>query len=178
VCGDALLMLPSSGTCPMTEVERLLAANKAYAAARANVADPRPSRRLAVVTCMDARIDVFAALGLHLGEAHVIRNAGGRVTDDVLRSLTLSSHVLGVDTVVVMQHTKCGLAGVTDQELRQRTGADFDFFPIDDHAAALREDIEVLISKPYLEPLKTIAGFVYDVENGDIADVVRWQRPE
>jgi carbonic anhydrase len=162
----------------MTEVSRLLADNKAYAAARANVADPRPSRRLAVVTCMDARIDVFAALGLHLGEAHVIRNAGGRVTDDVLRSLTLSSHVLGVDTVVVVQHTKCGLAGVTDQELRQRTGADFDFFPIDDHAAALREDIEFLISKPYLEPLKVIAGFVYDVASGDIDDVVRWQRSE
>jgi carbonic anhydrase len=162
----------------MTEVKRLLVANEAYAAARANVADPRPSRRLAVVTCMDARIDVFAALGLHLGEAHVIRNAGGRVTDDVLRSLTLSSHVLGVDTVVVMQHTKCGLASVTDQELRQRTGADFGFFSIDDYAGALREDIDVLISKPYLEPLKIIAGFVYDVESGDIADVVRWERPE
>jgi len=161
----------------MTEVKRLLAANEGYAAARANVADPRPSRRLAVVTCMDARIDVFAALGLHLGEAHVIRNAGGRVTDDVLRSLALSSHVLGVDTVVVMQHTKCGLAGVTDEELRRRTGADFGFFPIDDHAGALREDIEVLISKPYLAPLKIIAGFVFDVENGDIADVVRWERP-
>ena len=93
---------------------------------------------------MDARIDVFAALGLHLGEAHVIRNAGGRVTDDVLRSLALSSHVLGVDTVVVMQHTKCGLAGVTDEELRTLTGADLGFFPIDDHAAALREDIELL----------------------------------
>jgi carbonic anhydrase len=164
--------------CRVTEVNRLVAANQAYAAARANVADARPSRRLAVVTCMDARIDVFAALGLHLGEAHVIRNAGGRVTDDVLRSLALSSHVLGVDTVVVMQHTKCGLAGVTDDELRRRTGADFDFFPIDDHAAALREDIEVLISKPYLEPLRTIAGFVYDVESGDIADVVRWQRAD
>jgi len=162
----------------MTEVSRLLAGNKAYAAARANVADPRPSRRLAVVTCMDARIDVLAALGLHLGEAHVIRNAGGRVTDDVLRSLTLSSHVLGVDTVVVMQHTKCGLAGVSDQELRRQTGADFGFFPIDDHAAALREDVEFLISKPYLEPLKIIAGFVYDVESGDIDDVVRWQRSE
>jgi carbonic anhydrase len=162
----------------MTEVSRLLAANKSYAAARANVADPNPSRGLAVVTCMDARIDVFAALGLHLGEAHVIRNAGGRVTDDVLRSLTLSSHVLGVDTVVVMQHTQCGLAGVTDQELRRRTGADFAFFPIDDHAGALREDIEFLVSKPYLEPLKIIAGFVYDVESGDITDVVRWQRPE
>ena len=103
----------------MTQIARLLAANEGYAAARANVADPRPGRRLAVVTCMDARIDVFAVLGLHLGEAHVIRNAGGRVTDDVLRSLALSSHVLGVDTVVVMQHTKCGLAGVTDEELQR-----------------------------------------------------------
>jgi carbonic anhydrase len=162
----------------MPEVNWLLEANQAYAAARANVADPRPSRRLAVLTCMDARIDVFAALGLHLGEAHVIRNAGGRVTDDVLRSLALSSHVLGVDTVVVMQHTECGLAGVSDQELRRRTGADFDFFPIDDHAGALREDVEFLISKPYLQLIKIIAGFVYDVETGDIADLVRWQRPE
>ena len=162
----------------MTEVHRLLADNKAYAAARANLADPRPSRRLAVVTCMDARIDVFAVLGLHLGEAHVIRNAGGRVTDDVLRSLALSSHALGVDTLVVMQHTNCGLAGVTDDELQQRTGADFDFLPIADHAGALHEDIELLIAKPYLEPLKVIAGFVYDVESGDIADVVSWQRPE
>ncbi len=68
----------------MTQISQLLAANRGYAAARANVADPRPGRRLAIVTCMDARIDVFAVLGLHLGEAHVIRNAGGRVTDDVL----------------------------------------------------------------------------------------------
>lgn len=160
----------------MTQISRLVDANQAYAAARANVADPRPSRRLAVVTCMDARIDVFAALGLHLGEAHVIRNAGGRVTDDVLRSLALSTHVLGVDTVVIMQHTKCGLAGVTDEELRRLTGAGFDFFPIDDHAAALREDIELLTTKPYLAPLAVIAGFVYDVESGELDDVVRWER--
>src|SRR5690349_23110447 len=110
---------------------------------------------------MDARIDVFAALGLHLGEAHVIRNAGGRVTDDVLRSLALSSHVLGVHTVVVMQHTKCGLAGSTDEELRRRTGADFPFFPIDDHAAALREDVQTLTEKPYLSPVRVIAGFIF-----------------
>ena len=161
----------------MTEVARLLAANDAYAAARANVADPRPSRHLAVVTCMDARIDVFAALGLHLGEAHVLRNAGGRVTDDVLRSLALSSHVLGVRTVVVMQHTKCGLAGVTDRELQERTGADLGFFPIDDHAAALREDIDLLTTTPYLAPVTVVAGFVYDVESGEIDDVVRWERP-
>jgi carbonic anhydrase len=161
----------------MTQITRLIDANRGYAAARANVADPRPSRRLAVVTCMDARIDVFAALGLHLGEAHVIRNAGGRVTDDVLRSLALSTHVLGVDSVVIMQHTKCGLAGVTDEELRRLTGAGLGFFPIDDHAAALREDIELLTTKPYLEPLRVIAGFVYDVESGELDDIVRWERP-
>jgi carbonic anhydrase len=136
-----------------------------------------PVRRLAVLTCMDARIDVFAVLDLHLGEAHVIRNAGGRVTDDVLRSLALSCHVLGVDTVAVMQHTKCGLAGVTDEELRALTGADLGFFPIDDHAAALREDIELLSATPYLHPLRVIAGFVYDVEVGEIDDVLRWERP-
>jgi carbonic anhydrase len=161
----------------MSQIAGLLAANQEYAAARANVADARPSQRLAVVTCMDARIDVFAALGLHLGEAHVIRNAGGRVTDDVLRSLALSCHVLGVETVVVMQHTKCGLAGVSDDELRALTGADLGFFPIDDHAAALREDIEQLSSTPYLHPLKVIAGFVYDVESGEIDDLVHWERP-
>jgi carbonic anhydrase len=160
----------------MTQIARLLAANEAYASARENVADPRPGRHLAIVTCMDARIDVFATLGLHLGEAHVIRNAGGRVTDDVLRSLALSSHVLGVDTVVVMQHTKCGLAGVTDEYLRKMTGADLGFFPIDDHGAALREDIELLSTTPYLALLKIIAGFVYDVESGEIDDVVRWER--
>jgi carbonic anhydrase len=160
----------------MAQVARLLTANESYAAARPNVADPRPSRHLAVVTCMDARIDVFAVLGLQLGEAHVIRNAGGRVTDDVLRSLALSCHVLGVDTAVVMQHTKCGLAGVTDEELRRRTGADLGFYPIDDHAEALREDIEILASTPYLEPLKVVAGFVYDVEHGGLEDVVRWER--
>jgi carbonic anhydrase len=160
----------------MTEITELLAANRAYASARANVRDPRPGRRLAVVTCMDARIDVFAVLGLHLGEAHVIRNAGGRVTDDVLRSLALSTAVLGVDTAVVMQHTKCGLAGVTDEELRRLTGSDLGFLPIDDHAAALREDIELLAATPYLHSLRAIAGFVYDVETGQLDDVARWDR--
>jgi len=160
----------------MTEITELLAANRAYASARANVRDPRPGRRLAVVTCMDARIDVFAVLGLHLGEAHVIRNAGGRITDDVLRSLALSTAVLGVDTAVVMQHTECGLAGVTDEELRRLTGSDLGFLPIDDHAAALREDIEVLAATPYLHSLRAIAGFVYDVETGQLDDVARWER--
>src|SRR5205814_4031133 len=161
----------------MTEIAAMIAANAAYVPTHRFVQDPRPRRRVAVVTCMDARIDVFAVLGLQLGDAHVIRNAGGRVTEDVLRSLALSSHVLGVDTVVVMQHTRCGLTGVTDEELRARTGADLGFLPIDDHAAALREDIETLSSAPYLHPLKLIAGFVYDVQSGEVDDVVRWERP-
>lgn len=160
----------------MEPVDRLLDANEGYAAARAKLTSAKPSRHLAVITCMDARIDVFAALGLYLGEAHVLRNAGGRVTDDVLRSLALSCHRLDVDTVVVMQHTKCGLAGVTDDELRAVTGADFGFFPIDDHAAVLREDIELLASTPYLTPVKLFAGFVFDVETGVIDDVIRVER--
>lgn len=161
----------------MSQIAAILNANHGYAAARANVTDPRPSRHLAIVTCMDARIDVFAALGLHLGESHVLRNAGGRITEDMLRSLAISSHLLGVDTVIVMQHTKCGLAGVTDDELRRITGAEFGFFPIDDHAGALREDIDLLIKQPYLEAVKVISGFVYDVESGEIDDIVRWERP-
>jgi carbonic anhydrase len=159
----------------MTLLDELLAANES--ASRPVSLDQRPTRRLAVVTCMDARIDVFAVLGLELGDAHVIRNAGGRLTDDVLRSLALSSSVLGVDTVVVMQHTKCGLAGTSDAELRARTGADLDFLPIADHEASLRADIERLSTTPYLSALRTIAGFVYDVDSGRVEDMVRWERP-
>lgn len=161
----------------MTTIARLLDANHDYASARENLADARPSLHLAVLTCMDARIDVFAALGLRLGEAHVIRNAGGRVTDDVLRSVAVSSHILGVTSLVVMQHTKCGMTGVTDEELQAKTGADLGFYSIDDHAAALREDIDLLTTKPYLSPLQTIAGFIYDVETGRVEDVTRWERP-
>ena len=125
---------------------------------------------------MDCRIDVFAVLGLKLGEAHVIRNAGGRVTDDVLRSIALSTHVLGVDTVYVMQHTGCGLAGVTDEELRERTGADLGFLPIADHETALREDVDTLARTPYL-PLVRIDGLVYDLTQDSVRDVCRWERP-
>ena len=161
----------------MPQIDQLLEANKSYAAARQGVTDSTPSRHLAVVTCMDARIDTFAVMGLHLGDAHVIRNAGGRVTEDVLRSLALSSHVLGVDTVVVMQHTKCGLTGVTDEELHEITGADFGFLPIDDHDSALREDVQVLTTVPYLTPVVTFSGVVYDVDSGELTERIRWDRP-
>lgn len=136
----------------------------------------KPSHRLAVVTCMDTRIDVFAVLGLHLGEAMVLRNAGGRVTDDVLRSLALASHVLGVDAVVLMQHTGCGLTGVTEEDLRAATGADRGFLSIEDHAVALREDLDMLVATPYLGELTLLAGFVYDVKTGELEVVEQRQR--
>ena len=161
----------------MSTFDQLLQANEAYARyRRPGPTEARPARHTAVVTCMDTRIDVLAVLGLQVGEAHVLRNAGGRVTEDVLRSLALSVNVLGVDTVVVMQHTRCGLAGVTEDQLRALTGADFDFHPIADHAAALRDDVDVLTAQSYLQPVRAIAGLVYDVETGEVDDVVRWER--
>src|SRR5690625_1744670 len=162
----------------MAEIDDLLTANDGYAAARGQVPNPgpRPSRRLAIVTCMDARIDLLAGFGLELNEAHVIRNAGGRVTEDVLRSLTVSSHVLGVETVVVMQHTQCGLTGKTNEGLQALTGADFDFRPIDDHERTLRQDVALVADQPYLEHLRAIAGLIYDVVDGRVSDEVRWER--
>jgi carbonic anhydrase len=162
----------------VNRIDEMLRANEHYAATHGQPLGAKPTRRVAVLTCMDARIDVFAVLGLRLGEAHVLRNAGGRVTDDVLRSLALSTHVLGVDTLVVMQHTRCGLAGVTDEELHQLTGADLGFFPIDDHAAALEEDVLAVETTPFLSPLQNVVGVVYDVDTGRLDEFARWERPE
>lgn len=140
------------------------------------VSAARPSRRLAVVTCMDARIDVLEVLGLQPGDAHILRNAGGRLTDDVMRSLAISTHKLGVDTVVMLQHTGCGMAGATDAELRRLTGADVDFHPIGDHATALGDDVRRLATTPYLAPLSTIAGLLYHLETGAIEQLADWRR--
>lgn len=140
-----------------------------------NTAMPREG--LAIVTCMDARIAVFGVFGLQLGDAHIIRNAGGRVTDDVLRSLGLSSQVLGTDTVVLLEHTRCGLHGVTDEELRIQTGADIDFRTIADHKESLVADIEVLAQTPFLDRIHTIAGLLLDIDTGRVDELVRWNRP-
>jgi len=160
----------------MSDIARLLDGNKVHASTSELVRGAIPAHRLAVLTCMDTRIDALAALGLELGEALVLRNAGARVTDDVLRSLAVAVHKLGVDTVVVMQHTDCGASGMTDEELRSLTGADLSFLPIDDHADALRSDIELLAETTYLGPVQAMAGLVYDVATGEVQDVVRWNR--
>lgn len=164
---------------PMSEADpfqELLAANQEYALGHRVVGSPKPSRRLAVVTCMDTRIDPLAVLGLHVGEAHVIRNAGGRMTEDVARSLALSSHVLEVNSVAFMQHTECGLAGATNEELQKLTAAGTEFLPIGDHSTALEEDIARLVAISWLNRIDRVAGLLFDVTSGAVTELTRWSR--
>ena len=136
----------------------------------------QPAKKVAVVCCMDARIDVHAVLGLGLGDAHVIRNAGGVVTDDVLRSLVLSQHLLGTEEIVVIQHTSCGLHGLVDDEVRAQitsaagTEPHFPMLGFDDLEESVRTSIRKLSSEPLLLH-RSVRGFVYDVGNGQVTEV-------
>lgn len=160
----------------MADIDTLLAANHSYSRSFASLPEPRPSRHVAVVSCMDTRLDVRGALGLGIGEAHILRNAGGRVTDDVLRSLALSTNAFGVDAVVLMQHTRCGLAGVTDAELRSDTGAEVEFLAFSNHSEALQHDIGVIAGTPFLDGVRTIAGWLFDVDTGVVSELHRRHR--
>jgi carbonic anhydrase len=154
--------------------EDLVSANRAYAASFRLAGLPAAAAKgLAVVTCIDSRIEPLAMLGLEPGDAKILRNAGGRVTDDVLRSLVLAVHLLGVDRVCVVQHTRCRMLGATNEELRATIGREagvdasgWDFAPIDDHAHALRADIDLIRSCPLLPSDLAVSGFVYDVDTG------------
>lgn len=135
-----------------------------------------PALRLAIVACMDSRIDLFALLGLHLGEAHMIRNAGGLITDDVLRSLLLSQSLLGTREIMVIQHTGCGLCG-TEEDLRARVAAATGAEPpsplgaFDDVEASVRRQLAVLRAAPQLIAGETARGFVYEVESGRLREL-------
>jgi carbonic anhydrase len=159
---------------PVDAFQDLLDANAAYTEgfALGDLAAP-PRRKLAVVTCMDCRIDPLAILGLEPGDAHVMRNAGARVTADVLRSLVKSVLQLGVNRVAVMHHTDCGAAKIVLSELRavvtDVTGndpVDVEFHLIDDPQAALVEDIEALRVHPFLPDGLEVIGLRYDVATG------------
>jgi carbonic anhydrase len=153
--------------------DEALEANAAYAAGfPAGERSAPPTRRVAVLACMDARLRPEDALGLALGEAHVIRNAGGRVTDDAVRSLMLSSAVLGTRRVAVIHHTDCGLLGATDEALRDQVVAatgervdDVEFLAFDDAEAALLDDVRAIEQDPRL-PIDEVSGFLYDVGTG------------
>lgn len=161
-------------------LDEVLAANEAFASAFGDGGLPAPpSRHLAVVTCMDARILPLSVFGLDTGDAHILRNAGGRVTEDVLRSLLVSTHALGVREIAVVHHTECGMAKVTDEELRNtieastgnRPGA-LAFHPILDPDADLRADVARLTRSALLPPGTEVRGFVYDVRTGKLRPVV------
>jgi carbonic anhydrase len=140
--------------------------------------DVRPSRKLAVVACMDSRLNLFAALGLKLGEAHVIRNAGGIVSDDVIRSLSISQRRLGTEEIVLIQHTDCGMLKITDdgfrEELQEATGIapNFAIESFRDLDANVRQSLERLRNSPFLLHRDKIRGFVYDVDTGALREVV------
>jgi carbonic anhydrase len=128
---------------------------------------------------MDARIDPAKALGLEIGDAHVIRNAGGRVSDDAIRSLIISTTLLGTREVVVIQHTDCGMLTFKNEDLHSKLAdergtdaSDIDFLPFPDLSANLREDVERIRSNPHLDPAVTVSGYVYDVDTGALTEVV------
>jgi carbonic anhydrase len=132
-----------------------------------------PREQVAILTCMDARMDPARIFGLAPGDAHVIRNAGGRASEDAIRSLVVSTHLLGVKEIMVVQHTGCGVAAHTQDQIaakvRHETGADasgIDFLTFGDLNGNVRRDVEAIRRSPYLPRGVTVAGFVYDVGNG------------
>lgn len=163
----------------LPDIEDLIAANRAWAdTSPPGGLDVRPRRRLAILTCMDSRYTTQGILGLRLGDAHVVRNAGGRVTDDAIRSLLLSAHVLGTRGCVVIHHTKCGLYRTTNEAIRaqvhEATGADasgIDFLPFPDLEESVRADLARLRQCELLPRDYRAYGFVYDVDSGVITPV-------
>jgi carbonic anhydrase len=159
----------------MSIVDEVTEANQSYASGFAKGDLPMPpGRKFAVVTCMDARLDPARFLGLEVGDAHVIRNAGGLVNDETIRSLVISHHLLGTQEAVVIGHTGCGMLTFTNADLHEKLGPDsesIDFQPFPDVAERVRQSVETIRSHPLLPDSFGASGFVYEVETGRIAPV-------
>jgi carbonic anhydrase len=159
-------------------IDELVENNRAWAATvPERHLDVRPSRQLAVVTCMDSRLDVFAALGLRDGEAHVLRNAGGVITDDVIRSLAISQRRLGTRAVMLIHHTDCGMQTLTDDgfraELQEATGVApaFAIESFRDVEADVRQSILRVRRSDFVLHRDDVRGFVYDVDTGRLREI-------
>ena len=143
----------------------------------ANELTAAPTRGVAVLTCMDARLDLFRLLGLEICDAHILRNAGGRATNDAIRSLMLSAHWLGTREFAVIHHTGCGLFGVTNAEIADRIDAatgsrpEIDFLPFDDVHTSVREDVDRIRRCPTLPNGAVVWGAVYDVHEGRLITI-------
>jgi carbonic anhydrase len=163
----------------MSVIDELVEANERYAGALGGIEHPPlpPSRRVAIVTCMDARLVPARFLGLEEGQAHVIRNAGG-LARDALRSLVISQRLLGTNAVMVIHHTDCGMLTFENEDLyakvREDLGADasdIDFMPFPDLEQSVREDVNLLQSSPLIGEDVEIRGFVYDVSTRRLSEV-------
>jgi carbonic anhydrase len=162
----------------MSVIDELLANNRQRSESLvARHLDLRPSLRLAVVTCMDSRLDVFAALGLKDGQAHILRNAGGVITDDVVRSLAISQRLLGTESVMVIHHSDCGMQKITDdgfrRELQNATGMApaFAIESFTDIEADVRQSVARLRHSLFVPNREQIRGFVYDVDVHGLTEV-------
>jgi len=163
----------------MGVIDELLANNRDFAArVGERHLEVEPSSHLAIVTCMDSRLDVFAALGLGDGEAHVLRNAGGIITDDVIRSLALSQRKLGTREVMLIHHDDCGMQKITEDgfraELHEATGVApaFAIESFTDVEADVRQSILRVRRSPFLPHRDSVRGFVYDVDTHALREVV------
>src|SRR5688572_20764505 len=153
------------------QLPALLDANRSYQRSgfHTSARTPQPQRHLVILTCMDARLDLFRALGLEVGDAHILRNAGGRASDDAIRSLVVSSHLLGTREIGVIHHTNCGLEGTTQQEVAAKTGVDeIDYLTFADSATSVAEDVDRVRACGQLADGVVVWGGVYDVDDGSL----------
>lgn len=161
----------------MTVTDELLANNARYAESFQGPLPLPPSKHVAVVACMDARLDVYRALGLAEGEAHVIRNAGGVVTDDEIRSLAISQRLLGTEEIVLVHHTDCGMLTFTDDDFKRSIQDDTGIKPewAAEAFADLHEDVRQSIARiqasPFIPHRDQVRGFVFDVATGKLDEV-------
>ena len=162
----------------MTVTDELLKNNESYASSYEGAGgSPQPRKKVAILACMDARILPSRALGLKEGDAHIIRNAGGVVTDDAIRSLAISQHMLGTEEILVIQHTDCGLLKASDEEITKRLESHagerppFKTHAFDDLEKNVRESVKELKDSRFLLNTTAVRGFVFDVETGRLSEI-------
>ena len=162
----------------MSATDELLANNQRYADGFTGPLPMPPAKGVAVVACMDARLNLYALLGLEEGQAHVIRNAGGAVTDDGIRSLAISQRLLGTREIILIHHTDCGMLTFTDDDFRAAIQADTGIRPawsaeaFDDLDADVRQSIARIKASPFVPHKNSVRGFVFDVATGKLNEVV------
>ncbi len=162
----------------MSAIDELLRNNERYASSfdKGDLPIP-PAKRVAVLTCMDARLSPFVMLGLEEGDAHIIRNAGGVVTDDEIRSLVISQRLLGTQEIMLIQHTGCGMLTFSDDEVKQQIHEDVGIKPhfalesFSDLDENVRQSIARIKTSPFIPNKENIRGFVYEVETGRLREV-------